>query len=176
MRKMLSVMMAATIAGSLLAGCSSSTTETTATASTAEETTTAAEETTTEAASESAAENTGDENLFDCLNCFSNALVDSLDGLDRCVLNACVAYHIRICKVYDDNIIFSGADRVCQLLTNGRCAHLRLKVICCDLRDFTRIRSSPGFRRPYRPFDPASLRNASSPSPVSDLRGSHILR
>ena len=73
-------------------------------------------------------------NLFDCLNCFSNALVDSLDGLDRCVLNACVAYHVRICEVYDDNIIFSGADRVCQLLTNGRCAHLRLKVIGCDLR------------------------------------------
>ena len=61
MRKMLSVMMAAAIAGSLLAGCSSSTTETTAAASSAEETTTAAEETTTEAASESAAENTGDE-------------------------------------------------------------------------------------------------------------------
>ena len=61
MRKMLSVMMAAAIAGSLLAGCSSSTTETTAAASSAEETTTAAEETTTEAASESAAENTGNE-------------------------------------------------------------------------------------------------------------------
>ena len=58
MRKMLSVMMAAAIAGSLLAGCSSSTTETTAAASSAEETTTAAEETTTEAASESAAEET----------------------------------------------------------------------------------------------------------------------
>ena len=38
MRKMLSVMMAAAIAGSLLAGCSSSTTETTAAASSAEET------------------------------------------------------------------------------------------------------------------------------------------
>ena len=63
MRKMLSVMMAAAIAGSLLAGCSSSTTETTAAASSAEETTTAAEETTTEAASESAAENTGDETV-----------------------------------------------------------------------------------------------------------------
>ena len=45
-----------------------------------------------------------------------------------------MAYHVRICEVYDDNIIFSGADRVCQLLTNGRCAHLRLKVIGCDLR------------------------------------------
>ena len=63
MRKMLSVMMAAAIAGSLLAGCSSSTTETTAAASSAEETTTAAEETTTEAASESAAENTGEETV-----------------------------------------------------------------------------------------------------------------
>ena len=63
MRKMLSVMMAAAIAGSLLAGCSSSTTETTAAASSAEETTTAAEETTTEAASESAAENIGDETV-----------------------------------------------------------------------------------------------------------------
>ena len=63
MRKMLSVMMAAAIAGSLLAGCSSSTTETTAAASSAEETTTAAEETTTEAASESAAESTGDETV-----------------------------------------------------------------------------------------------------------------
>ena len=63
MRKMLSVMMAATIAGSLLAGCSSSKTETTAAASSAEETTTAAEETTTEAASESAAENIGDETV-----------------------------------------------------------------------------------------------------------------
>ena len=63
MRKMLSVMMAAAIAGSLLAGCSSSITETTAAASSAEETTTAAEETTTEAASESAAENTGDETV-----------------------------------------------------------------------------------------------------------------
>ena len=61
MRKMLSVMMAAAIAGSLLAGCSSSTTETTAAASSAKETTTAAEETTTEAASESAVENTGNE-------------------------------------------------------------------------------------------------------------------
>lgn len=61
MRKMLSVMMAAAIAGSLLAGCSSSTTETTAAASSAEETTTAAEETTTEAASKSAAENTSNE-------------------------------------------------------------------------------------------------------------------
>lgn len=56
MRKMLSVMMAAAIAGSLLAGCSSSTTETTAAAS-------SAEETTTEAASESAAENTGEETV-----------------------------------------------------------------------------------------------------------------
>ena len=55
MRKMLSVMMAAAIAGSLLAGCSSSKIETIAAASSAEETTTAAEETTTEAASESAA-------------------------------------------------------------------------------------------------------------------------
>ena len=63
MRKMLSVMMAAAIAGSLLAGCSSSKIETTAAASSAEETTTAAEETTTEAASESAAENTGDETV-----------------------------------------------------------------------------------------------------------------
>ena len=63
MRKMLSVMMAAAIAGSLLAGCSSSKTETTAAASSAEETTTAAEETTTEAASESAAENTGEETV-----------------------------------------------------------------------------------------------------------------
>lgn len=63
MRKMLSVMMAAAIAGSLLAGCSSSKTETTAAASSAEKTTTAAEETTTEAASESAAENTGDETV-----------------------------------------------------------------------------------------------------------------
>ena len=63
MRKMLSVMMAAAIAGSLLAGCSSSTTETTAAASSAEETTTAAEtaaETSTEAAS---AETSGDETV-----------------------------------------------------------------------------------------------------------------
>ena len=45
-----------------------------------------------------------------------------------------MTYHIRICEVYDDNIIFSGADRVCQFLTNGRCAHLRLKVIGCNLR------------------------------------------
>ena len=63
MRKMLSVMMAAAIAGSLLAGCSSSTTETTAAASSAEETTAAAEtaaEASTEAAS---AETSGDETV-----------------------------------------------------------------------------------------------------------------
>ena len=63
MRKMLSVMMAAAIAGSLLAGCSSSKIETTAAASSAEETTTAAEETTTEAAYEYAAENTVNETV-----------------------------------------------------------------------------------------------------------------
>ena len=63
MRKMLSVMMAAAIAGSLLAGCSSSTTETTAAASSAEETTTAAEAT-AEASSEAAsAETSGDETV-----------------------------------------------------------------------------------------------------------------
>ena len=63
MRKMLSVMMAAAIAGSLLAGCSSSTTETTAAASSAEETTTDAEAT-AEASSEAAsAETSGDETV-----------------------------------------------------------------------------------------------------------------
>ena len=33
-----------------------------------------------------------------------------------------VVYHVRICEVYDNNIVFSGADRTCQLLTNSRCA------------------------------------------------------
>mgnify|MGYP000854424526 CR=1 FL=1 len=63
MRKMLSVMMAAAIAGSLLAGCSSSTTETTAAASSAEETTTAAEATAEASSEATSAETSGDETV-----------------------------------------------------------------------------------------------------------------
>ena len=45
-----------------------------------------------------------------------------------------MTYHIRICKVNNDHIVFIGTDSIHQLLTYFRSTHLRLKVVGCNRR------------------------------------------
>ena len=40
-----------------------------------------------------------------------------------------MTYHIRVCKIDDDDIIFAGLNRLHQLIAHDRCAHLRFQVV-----------------------------------------------
>ena len=62
--------------------------------------------------------------------------IHGLDRLDCGALHACVAYHIRICEVNDDHIVFSRTNSLYQLIAHLRRAHLRLKVVSGNLRRF----------------------------------------
>ena len=46
--------------------------------------------------------------LFDGVYCLAYAAVYDFDGLDGCLLHTGMAYHIRVCKVDDDHIVFLG--------------------------------------------------------------------
>ena len=45
--------------------------------------------------------------FLDKVDYLTDALVDYFNCLNSCFNNAGVAYHIRVCKVADDNIIYS---------------------------------------------------------------------
>ena len=47
--------------------------------------------------------------------------------------HACMPYHIRVCVVYNNQIIFSGANCLYQTIGYGNCAHFRLQIIGCNL-------------------------------------------
>ena len=71
--------------------------------------------------------------FLDGIHSLAYALIHRLDGLDGSRLHTGVAHHIRVCKVNDDHIIFSGLNGLNQLLTNHRGAHLRLQIISWNL-------------------------------------------
>ena len=76
------------------------------------------------------------ENASGCLdgfNCTSYAGIDGLNRLDCSRLHTRVAYHIRVCKIDDNDIIFAGLNRLHQLIAHDRCAHLRFQVVGRDL-------------------------------------------
>ena len=62
----------------------------------------------------------------DGLHCTAHAGVHCLDGLDGCVLYPGMAYHVRVCKVDDDDIVFAGFDGFHQLIAHAVGTHLRL--------------------------------------------------
>ena len=45
--------------------------------------------------------------LLHCIHCFSNTLVYCLNRLDGGSFHACVAYHVRICKVYNHYVVIA---------------------------------------------------------------------
>ena len=78
-----------------------------------------------------------EENAVHLLNCFYSAAyasVNSLNCLDGCLENTCVADHVRVSEVDDYYIVLVRADSCVELLGNFGSAHLRLKVICSNCR------------------------------------------
>ena len=75
-------------------------------------------------------------NFFESFYCSSHTSINCFDCFDSCCLYTSMTYHIRVCKIDNDHIIFTRFDCIHQLVTNFRCAHLRLKVISCNLRRF----------------------------------------
>ena len=71
--------------------------------------------------------------FFDRVNGFSHALIYGLNRFDGRGFHTGMSYHIRICKVDDDYIVFSGPDGFCQLIAYFVSAHLRLQVVSGDL-------------------------------------------
>ena len=58
--------------------------------------------------------------LFDGVYRLAYAAVYDFDGLDGCLLHTGMTYHIRVCKVDDDHIVFLGLDGSNQLLADFR--------------------------------------------------------
>ena len=80
----------------------------------------------------------GDEDyivVFDSLsNDFLYTAVDALDSLDDSVIYTCVADHVTICVVQDNEIFLVAVDSFDKFLGNDRCAHFRLEVVGRNLR------------------------------------------
>ena len=71
--------------------------------------------------------------LEDRVNDLAYAVVGRFDRLDGCLEHAGMADHVAVCEVQDDNIVLAGQDALDALLGDSRLAHLRLKVVSCDL-------------------------------------------
>ena len=69
-----------------------------------------------------------------------HAAVNAFNRLADSVIYACVADHVTVCEVQDDEILLLGVDGLHELLGNFRSAHLRLEVVCCNFR---RVHQNP---------------------------------
>ena len=74
--------------------------------------------------------------LFHCCYYLADTLIHSFNRLDSCRDHTGMAYHIRICKVCDDYIVFSGSNCGRYFIANLINAHFRLQVIGRYLRRF----------------------------------------
>ena len=61
------------------------------------------------------------------------AFVYSFNSIYCSFKAACVADHIAVCKVEDDNIVLARFDFLNCCFSNFKCAHFRLFVVCLDL-------------------------------------------
>ena len=75
-------------------------------------------------------------NFLQCFYSFTYAFIYSLNSLDCSSFHTCMSNHIRICKIDHDHIIFISFDGLNQFFAYLRSAHLRLKIIGCNLRRF----------------------------------------
>ena len=64
----------------------------------------------------------------------AHAVIDSLDRFDGSLEYAGVSYHIAVCEIEYNNIVFSAFNRFAYLVAYLVRAHFRLKVIGRDLR------------------------------------------
>ena len=70
--------------------------------------------------------------FLDCFYSSSYTLVNCLNSLYSSRDHTCMSYHIRVCKIDDNDIILTGTDGCIQLLRYFRCTHLRLQIISCN--------------------------------------------
>ena len=79
-----------------------------------------------------------DDNLvvvsLSCLYYVLNAVVDSVNCLCDSVVDTGVANHVAVSEVYNDEVVLLSVDSTNQLILHLVCAHLRLQVVCSNLR------------------------------------------
>ena len=69
-----------------------------------------------------------------------HAAVNAFDSLADGVIYACMADHVTVCEVQDDEVLLLCIDGLDKFLCHFRCAHLRLEVVCCNFR---RVHQNP---------------------------------
>ena len=72
--------------------------------------------------------------LLDRIDCGADALVNALNCFDGSFEHTCVADHIGVGEVDDDDVVLAGSDGCVQLLADFGSAHLGLQVIGSDCR------------------------------------------
>lgn len=63
----------------------------------------------------------------------TNGLVCSGNTLDSGIVDTSVTNHVGRSKVVHDKVELALADTLSRLFTHTRSAHLRVKIVCCDL-------------------------------------------
>ena len=62
------------------------------------------------------------------IHCFANTFINYLNCFYRCFHDTGMTYHIRICEVYDNDIVFIRTNRFYQIVANFIGTHLRLHI------------------------------------------------
>ena len=76
--------------------------------------------------------------FFDCLYGSSYTLIYSFYSFDCSIFHTGMSYHIRICEVDDDHVIFVRLDCIYQFVTYFVCTHLRFQIISSNFRGFNK--------------------------------------
>ncbi len=64
--------------------------------------------------------------LFDGFHCSAHTFIYCLHSFNSRCFHPCMTYHIRICKIDNDDIILAGFNCPYQLIADFICAHLGL--------------------------------------------------